>query len=145
MITATYGGDANFLTSSTSTPTAQYVDTNLSSYPLLPSGAYNLGNTTLSGGYFLDLALAGASLAGSNFTGAHFNLANLTNANLSNGNVKTANFTGANLTGANLTNANLLRATGLSSATLTNVHWSKTTCPDGTLSNSDGGTCQGHL
>jgi hypothetical protein len=36
-------------------------------------------------------------------------------------------------------------ATGLKTATLTNVIWSKTTCPDGTLSTNDGGTCLGHL
>jgi uncharacterized protein YjbI with pentapeptide repeats len=142
-ITAAYNGDAHFRTSSTMT--TQYVDSSLSSYPLLPSGARNLGNVNLPGAYLLDLSLVGASLANSNFTGAHFNLANLTSANLSNGNFKNAVFSGANLLGANLTGANLHGATGLSTATLTNIHWYKTTCTDGTLSNSDGGTCLGHL
>ncbi len=187
-ITAAYAGDANFLTRSTTT--TQYVDTSLSSYPHLPSGADNLANANLSGAYLLDLSLASASLANSNFTGAHLNLATLTNANLSSSNFAGANLTGANLTGANLSssnftganlaganlaganltganlsssnftganlaganftganlgNADLLGATGVSTATLTNVHWSMTTCPDGTLSNSDGGTCRGHL
>jgi hypothetical protein len=36
-------------------------------------------------------------------------------------------------------------ATGLKTATLANAIWSKTACPDGTLSNNDGGTCVGHL
>ncbi len=207
-IAAAYAGDANFLTRSTTT--TQYVDTSLSSYPHLPSGAYNLANANLSGAYLLDLSLAGASLANSNFTGANLNLATLTNANLSSSNFTRASFTGANLRGANLSsanlsganltganltgdnlgganlsganlsganlgganlsganlgganlsganltganltrdnlaNANLLGAIGLSTATLTNVHWSMTTCPDGTLSNSDGGTCRGHM
>ena len=50
-----------------------------------------------------------------------------------------ADLTGANLTGTNLTDSDL------SGATLTAVIWSNTTCPDGTNSNSDGGTCVNHL
>jgi len=42
---------------------------------------------------------------------------------------------GANLTGADLTGAKL------QGATLTGAVWSNTTCPDGTNSNDDGGTC----
>ena len=55
-----------------------------------------------------------------------------------------ANLTGANLKGANLTGANLTRAT-LTGANLSGVTWSNTTCPDGTNSNNNGGTCLGHL
>ena len=36
-------------------------------------------------------------------------------------------------------------ALGLKTATLTNVVWSKTVCPDGTNSSNDGGTCAGHV
>ncbi len=163
-ITAAYGGDGNFLTS-TSSAIIQYVDTNLSGYPKLPSGAYNLSNANLKGGYFVGMSLLGASLTGSNLTGAvflganltgaslsnsnlkaaNFTNANMTNANLSNSNSKAANFTGANLTGANFAGSNLKGATGLKTATITGVIWSKTTCPDATLSNNDGGTCAGHL
>jgi hypothetical protein len=163
-ITASYGGNSSFL-SSTAGPLTQYVNTKLSGYPKLPSGAYNLSNANLSGGYFVGASLAGASLTGSNLTNATFiganltgaNLsnsnisaatftnANLTNANLSNSNLKGASFTGVNLTGANLSNSNLTGATGLKTATLTNVVWSKTTCPDGTSSSTNGGTCVGHL
>jgi hypothetical protein len=164
-ITASYGGDSGFL-SSAAGPLTQYVNTKLSGYPTLSNGAYNLSNANLSGGYFVGASLAGASLSGSNLTGAVFlganlsgaNLsnsnymagatftnANLTNANLSNSNLKGANFTGVNLTGANLSNSNLKGASGLKTATLTNVVWSKTTCPDGTNSSTDGGTCLGHL
>ena len=46
---------------------------------------------------------------------------------------------------ANLTGTNLQGATGLKSATLTNVVWNKSTCPDNTTSTQDGGTCLGHL
>jgi uncharacterized protein YjbI with pentapeptide repeats len=55
------------------------------------------------------------------------------------------NLSGANLSGANLTQTNLKAATGMSTATLTGVIWSKTTCPDNTNSSTDGGACQGHL
>jgi hypothetical protein len=164
-ITASYGGDGNF-TASTSAPATQYVNTNLSSYPKTANGAYNLSNANLAGGYFVNAPLAGASLTGSNLTGAtfiganlsganlsnsnfmggaNFTNANLQNANLSNSNLKGANFTGVNLTGANFTSSNLIGATGLKTATLTGVIWSKTACPDGTLSTNDGGTCVGHF
>jgi hypothetical protein len=33
----------------------------------------------------------------------------------------------------------------MKTATLTSVIWSKTQCPDGTNSSSDGGTCMGHV
>jgi hypothetical protein len=69
-------------------------------------------------------ALAGCNLSGLNLTGA-----NLTGANLN-----SANLTGADLSGATVTGANFNKVT-----------WSNTTCPDGTNSNADGGTCTGHL
>jgi uncharacterized protein YjbI with pentapeptide repeats len=166
-ITASYRGDSNFGGNTNPSTLTQNVDTNLSGYPKLPNGAYNLSNTNLAGGYFAGLNLTNASLTGSNLTnavftnanltganlsnsnfitGATFTNANLTNANLSNSNLKGASFSGVTLSGANLTNSNLTGATGLATATgITSVIWNKTACPDGTLSNSDGGTCVGHL
>jgi hypothetical protein len=157
-ITATFSGHAGFL-GSTSSPLTQYVDTDLSGYPKLPTGGYDLANTNLSGGYFGGADLAGASLSNSNFMGATFTNANLTGADLSNGNFKNASFRGANLINANLSGSNFtsadftgakLTGANLSGAqfagtTLTGVVWSNTTCPDGTNSNTDGGTCVGHL
>jgi uncharacterized protein YjbI with pentapeptide repeats len=55
-----------------------------------------------------------------------------------------ANLLGQDLTGAALTGANLTGA-NLHVATITNVSWSNTICPDGTNSDADGGTCIGHL
>jgi hypothetical protein len=49
-----------------------------------------------------------------------------------------------NLLAASIVNTNL-GATGLTTATLLGVVWNKTTCPDGTTSNKDGGTCVGHI
>jgi uncharacterized protein YjbI with pentapeptide repeats len=164
-ITAGYGGDTSFL-SGTSAALTQYVNTNLSGYPKLPGGAYNLSNANLSGGSFVGMSLVDASLTGSNLTNAVFTGADLTganlsnsnfmgstnftntilkNANLSNSNFKSANFSGANLSGATLANSTLKGATGLKTATLTSVIWSNTTCPDSTVSNNDGGTCVGHI
>jgi hypothetical protein len=144
-ITASYGGDGNFQTSTTTAAATQYVNTSLSSYPRLPNGAYDLSNANLTGAYFVGASLVGASLDGSNLTGAIFTGANLTGANLSNANFKGGNFTGSNLSGANLEKSNLSAATGLKTATLTGVIWNKTGCPDGTNSSQDGGTCVGHL
>ena len=90
----------------------------------------NLQSANLSGA-----ELADASLHGSNLLNADLEGANLTNANLTGANLNRANLTGANLTGADLTGANL------HDATLTGATWSNTTCPDGTNSSSDGGTC----
>ena len=46
---------------------------------------------------------------------------------------------GCNLIGADLFDANL------SGDDLSRVTWSNTSCPDGTISNDNGGTCIGHL
>ncbi|HKS69337.1 MAG TPA: Ig-like domain repeat protein, partial [Ktedonobacterales bacterium] len=144
-ITASYGGDGNFKASATSPSITVYINTNLGAYPKLPSGAYDLSNSDLSGAYLVGLSLAGAQVVNTNLTGAVLIGANLTGADLSNSNLKGADFMNVNLSGANLTNSNLLGATGLNTATLTGVIWYKTECPDGTLSNHDGGTCVGHL
>lgn len=89
----------------------------------------NLHGTTLTNGN-----LAGANLSGANLNGANLSGTNLTGANLSGANLANANLTGANLSGAITTGANFNRAT-----------WSNTVCPDGTNSDSDGGSCVGHL
>ncbi len=137
-VTASYGGDVDF-NRSTSSVFTQYVNTNLSNYPTLTSGAYDLANTNLSGGYLVDEDLSGANVSNSNLKGADLTGSNLSGANLTNSNLMGANLTGANLTGANLKDANL------KDANLNGVTWSDTTCPDGTLSDADGGSCAGHL
>jgi hypothetical protein len=75
-----------------------------------------------------------ASLAGANLTGS-----DLTGVNLRNANLKGADLTKANLTGADLEGADL------TAARLEGITWSKTTCPDGKVSDSVGGTCLNHL
>ena len=52
-----------------------------------------------------------------------------------------ADLTGAFLTDADLTGADLTDAT-LTDATLTGVIWDSTLCPDGILSDDNGGICE---
>ena len=108
--------------------------------------------------------LEGADLKGADLLSAQLGFAELTHAdlrdanvtsNLGGGNLTDANLTGArvdalllgtNLTGANLTDADMTGSElyvndHQEMAKLTDVVWSNTTCPDGTNSDSDGGTC----
>jgi phospholipase C len=78
--------------------------------------------------------LRGASLHGQNLAGANLEGAELQGADLH----------GVNLLGADLANANLSGA-NLQGVNTNKVIWSNSTCPDGSNSSSDGGTCQGHL
>lgn len=109
--------------------------------------------TDLSGANFIDSDFAGSdfravtsfsgtnlsydNLSSSNFTGV-----NLTGALISSTDLEGANLTGATLNGDDLTNADLTGAT-LSGAALAGVTWANTTCPDGSNSDTDGGTCIG--
>jgi len=161
-ITATYAGDADFTTSTSSVSTV-YVNTDLGAAPRQPNGAYDLRNMSLKGAYLVGVSFAGATvntvnlqdavLIGADFTGAtvvvsNLSATNLTNAVLKNASFtdttfKNATFTGANLTGAMFTGATLKDAIGLNTATLTGVVWTQTICPNGSNSGSAGGTCVG--
>ena len=98
-------------------------DCDLSHYTAT-KGTLNLKNANLSGCYLPGANLSGATATNANMAGAYLAGANLSSANLSQ----------ANLRGALLTHADLTGAT-----------WNRTTCPDGTDSNNDGGTCLGHI
>jgi uncharacterized protein YjbI with pentapeptide repeats len=124
--------------------------------------ASNLTDANLTG------ATVAALLGGANLTNANFTNANLTGVEsgeiigtpsaLPSGFVlddgyligpgaylSHANFNGVDLTGVNLTNANLQYATTNTQTNFTAVVWSNTTCPDGTNSDNDGGTCVNNL
>ena len=60
-----------------------------------------------------------------------------------NANLELANLTNATLNATNLTKADLF-GVNLSGATVSEVLWNNTTCPDGTNSDNNGGTCLGH-
>ena len=91
----------------------------------------------------------------SSFVGANFAHATATNANFNAANFNHVNFSGANLSGSDLANASMLDdnfagadlhlATSLKAASLAGSLWRDTTCPDGTNSNHDGGTCVHNL
>ncbi len=109
-------------------------------------------NAVLSGGIgvgesnFTDADLTNANLRGVNAHSTNYTRAKLTNADLSTGaDLSNANFTDANLTDVNFTDSGLIGATNMDTATRTGIIWSNTTCPDGTNSDNNGDTCEGHL
>lgn len=85
----------------------------------------------LFGGYLIgyQAQIQNANLAGDDLAGLNLTFASLHQVDLAG-----ANLTGTVLAGASLTNTNL-----------SGVIWSNTTCPDGTNSNNDGGTCVNNL
>jgi hypothetical protein len=71
--------------------------------------------------------------------GAKLRNVDLTGTNLQRADLRDADLTGANFTSADLTGANL------DQARLDGAIWSKTTCPDGKMSEDVGGSCINHL
>ncbi len=82
-----------------------------------------------------DANLVAAHLNYSDFTGADF-----TGADLKDAKVEGCWFNEANFTGANLEGVNMAAAWGWANAT-----WNDTTCPDGSNSDANNQTCEGHL
>jgi uncharacterized protein YjbI with pentapeptide repeats len=106
-------------------------------YLVGPNASLSFG-TNLSGATFPVSSLAGANLEGADVSSAVLTaVTSMENANTSFTDFAGSDLTGQDLTGANLTGANM------SGATLTGVTWSNTTCPDGSNSDTDGGTCIG--
>jgi len=123
------------------------------------TGQVDLRGADLSGKHLQGDDLSGAELDNANLNGANLQKSFLPNANLTGAtargtNLQNADFAGANLSGADLrgsnlqhddmTNANLTGA-NLAGANVDQITWSNTTCPDGTNSDADGGTCKSHL
>ena len=109
----------------------------------------NLQGVTAAGADFSGSNLKGDDLQGDQLNNTNFHAAQLSGANLSAAELQTADLSDANLPGANLESANLTSATlagaNARGTNLKKVVWSGTTCPDGTTSDHDGGTCTGHL
>jgi FG-GAP-like repeat/Pentapeptide repeats (8 copies)/HYR domain len=125
--------------------TALGADCTLGDYPLIKGTTnLNLKGANLSGCYLVGVNLAKAVASNANLKAADLKDANLSGADLSQANLAGAILSGANLTGANLSGTTLAGA-NMTGATVTGVIWLQTTCPDGTTSNTDGGTCAGHL
>lgn len=105
----------------------------------------NLPNIVLVGASLqadnlLRAQLENARLIGANMQDDNLNGAQLQNAFLNGANLEGANLHGADLSGADLSRTNLTGA-NLHGATLTGATWSNTTCPDGSNSDHNGGTC----
>lgn len=88
--------------------------------------------------------LAGKNLTDAILVGSEFNNLNLKDTNFSRANLKQTNFNGANLSHANFETADLTDA-DMNETNLEGVKWNNTTCPDGSNSNTNGNTCDGHL
>lgn len=128
----------------------------------IPSAPGGQGETTTSVALDGDLAgrdltaasisgvdLAGRDLHGADLTAADLGAARLAGADLSGAVLEGANLNGADLAGANLSGAKLggagLLGANLEGADLGDVQWASTQCPDGSDSEANGGTCEGHL
>ncbi len=104
----------------------------------------NLSGSTLDGLDLADSSAVAADFSSSTLIGSDLRRANLTGSNFTGANLAGANLTGAVLTNVNLTGADLSGAL-VSSATFTAATWANTVCPDGVISDANGGTCAGHL
>ncbi|MGA8724989.1 MAG: pentapeptide repeat-containing protein, partial [Acidimicrobiales bacterium] len=98
-------------------------------------------NWTLIGGWLIgpDVNLSFANLSGLDLADV-----DLAGATLSSANLNFTDLDGANLSSAYLDYADLDGAS-LSGAQVGGIYWFHTTCPDGTSSDSDGGTCVNDL
>jgi hypothetical protein len=92
--------------------------------------------------------LSNANLSNANLSGANLSYADLSDADLSAAALETTDLVGADLVGADLGGSFLgfanLSGAAMRGADVTGVTWIATTCPDGTNSDGDGGTCIGH-
>jgi uncharacterized protein YjbI with pentapeptide repeats len=98
--------------------------------------ATDFTNTNLTNANIRDTSFFGAKLVNTNLTGA-----NLISAEFQSG----VDFHNANLTNVNFTDAELIGVVNINTAIRTGITWSNTTCPDGTNSDNNGNTCEGHL
>ena len=117
----------------------------------------NFNDTNLTNADFSNLAQdlidncpSGANCFASSFS---FRNANLTNANFSNSIIHSHDFTNANLQNVDFSNTVIRQskfqgAQNASTANFTGATWvlgQPSTCPDGTNSDENGGTCAGHF
>jgi hypothetical protein len=97
----------------------------------------------------ISVDMSGTNFSHSNISGTFFQT-DLTDTDFSNASLEESSFAETNLQNANFTNADLTDtdftgATNMDTATLTGVTWSNTVCPDGTNSDENSNTCEGHF
>ncbi len=110
----------------------------------------NLTDAVIGGSFLRDTNFTNTNLTGGNMVNIsseniQFINTNLTNVNAKEASILTANFQGSNLTGINFTDTDLTGSINLDTTTRTGVIWANTICPDATNSDTNGGTCEGHL
>jgi uncharacterized protein YjbI with pentapeptide repeats len=96
-------------------------------------------DSDLSNAIWRDGFANGATFDGADLHRIDFRGTDLRSASFVGSDLRYAQLDGVDLSGADLTGANWRRATGLATAT-----FADTTCPDGTNSDANGGTCVGH-
>lgn len=143
VIVATYSGDTNFLASTSPELGETVMRCLLSTFGCDLAGA-NLVNANMAGQVFGGTDLAHGNLSGADLEDTIFFLTDMDQANLIGADLSKAKLVFVDLAQANLTNANLSGATFFG-VDVSGVIWSNTICPDATNSNTDGGTCAGHL
>jgi uncharacterized protein YjbI with pentapeptide repeats len=105
-----------------------------------------LKGTSFAGAVIHSVQFPGqVSLEGTDFSGAHIESVGFANSKLRGATFVDAELQLVRFEGADLTDANLAGMTTDNQTYFTGVIWKNTTCPDGTNSDNNGGTCLGHL
>ena len=127
-----------------STPTA--VQTPIDDCDAVPENCVEPGedfsNQDLNSSVFFRSEVSGVNFSNLNLADTDFSESRAIGTNFTGATMTDAIIEGADFTGADFTDANLLDAF-VAQTTLTRAVWSNTTCPDGTNSDANGGTCEG--
>lgn len=102
----------------------------------------DFSNRDLNSAVFFEAEISGVNFANSNLADSDFSGSLAIGTNFSGAVLTDAIIEGADFTGSDFTNANLTDAFVFDTV-LNRVIWSNTTCPDGTNSDDNGGTCEG--
>ena len=94
---------------------------------------------------FSNANFSGATIDSGALQGSIYTNADFTSASIQNTVFNDINATQTNFTNANFTDANLQGALFMADTNRTGVIWSNTICPDGTNSDTNGNTCEGHF
>lgn len=102
-------------------------------------------NAVLMQSSFNNFDFSGKNFSNAKMGGCDLNRSNFSNVNFTGADLRLCGFDGTNLQNANFTNANIKGAELNFAADVSGATWSNTICPDGTNSDNNGNTCEGHL
>ncbi len=100
----------------------------------------NLTNSVIENSTWVDLNFVGTIFSNADLRESSFQSVDFTGSNFTNVSFLDADF----IDDVNLANCNLNGA-NFDGTNRTGIIWSNTTCPDGTNSDNNGNTCEGHL